>query len=144
MPPDPAGQAVWSVIVALCIIWLVGWIGLLTAALIVKSFGPLGLWGSSCLSSHWWCRAGASRIPATLTGNGRVGAGLEPAASGLAAPTRPGEPGRVIDADVDVDVFPADPAASLSAVAGDAVAGTSNTAELLDVDVEELAWPFAL
>ena len=53
-----------------------------------------------------------------------------------------GEPGRVIDA--DVDVFPADPAASLSAVARDTVAGTSNTAELLDVDVEELAWPFAL
>ena len=53
-----------------------------------------------------------------------------------------GEPGRVIDA--GVDVFPADPAASLSAVARDTVAGTSNTAELLDLDVEELAWPFAL
>ena len=53
-----------------------------------------------------------------------------------------GEPGRVIDA--DVDVFPADSVASLSAVARDPVAGTSNAAKLLDVDVEELARPLAL
>ena len=53
-----------------------------------------------------------------------------------------GEPGRVIDA--DVGVFSADPAVSLSAVACDTVAGMSDTAGLLDVGVEELAWPFAL
>jgi hypothetical protein len=48
------------------------------------------------------------------------------------------EPGRVVDR--DVHVLPADPAASGTAVAVDAMARPADPAELLDVDVE-LAGP---
>src|SRR5215212_6949881 len=48
-----------------------------------------------------------------------------------------GEPGGVVDG--DVDELPTDPAAPRSAVAVDAVAGTADLAQLLDVDVNELA-----
>ena len=51
------------------------------------------------------------------------------------------EPGRVVDA--DVDVLPADPAAG-APVAVDAVARPADPAELLDVDVHELARPLLL
>src|SRR5579862_3745335 len=53
-----------------------------------------------------------------------------------------GDPGGVVDA--DVDVLPADPAASCAAVAVDAVAGPTDPAKLLDVDVQELARSFPL
>src|SRR6266536_2845174 len=50
-----------------------------------------------------------------------------------------GEPGRVVDG--DVHELPADPAAPGRAVAVDAVAGPADLSQLLDIDVDELAWP---
>ena len=50
-----------------------------------------------------------------------------------------GEPGRVVDG--DVHELPADPARLRAPVAVDAVAGPADPAELLDVDVDELAGP---
>jgi hypothetical protein len=52
------------------------------------------------------------------------------------------EPGRVVAR--DVDVLPADPAAPGTPVAMDAVAGPADPAELLDLDVDELARPLPL
>ena len=53
-----------------------------------------------------------------------------------------GEPGGVVDG--DVDELPADPAHPGGAVAVDAVAGPADLAELLHVDVDELARPRTL
>ena len=47
------------------------------------------------------------------------------------------QPGRVVDR--DMDVLPTDPATASAPVAVDAVARPSDPAELLDVDVDELA-----
>jgi hypothetical protein len=52
------------------------------------------------------------------------------------------EPGRVVDR--DEEVLPAGTARPITAVAGDAVAGLHDPAELLHVDVQELAGPLAL
>jgi hypothetical protein len=50
-----------------------------------------------------------------------------------------GEPGRVVDG--DVDVLPADPARPGRPIVVDAVARPADPAQLLDVDVDELARP---
>src|SRR5262249_60224149 len=53
-----------------------------------------------------------------------------------------GGPARIVDA--DVDEFPADPAGPVAPIAGDPVADPGNAAQLLDVDVHELARVCAL
>jgi hypothetical protein len=63
-----------------------------------------------------------------------------------------GDAGGVVDANpsaalrAGMDEFPADPAGVVlaGAVAGDAMAGSVETAELFDVDVDQLARPLAL
>src|SRR5271155_889649 len=44
----------------------------------------------------------------------------------------------------DVEVFPASAAPPVAGIAGDAVPNRLDTAELLDIDMDQLAWPLAL
>src|SRR5439155_21072356 len=53
-----------------------------------------------------------------------------------------GEPGRVVDG--DVHVLPANPAATGAAVGVDAVARPADPAQFLDIDMDELSWPWTL
>jgi hypothetical protein len=45
--------------------------------------------------------------------------------------------------DTDVDIFPTGTAPPVAGIAGDAVSDGLDTAELLDIDMDQLAWPLA-